>query len=88
MRGAADRGQVLKIGGPLYSDAMGDAGTYHGTYIGMLDHNLTTIASFLGGSPPEGGFRGVVHERLEVSTGRFGSQSDGRLSSKAGSVGS
>ncbi len=59
VRGAADRGQVLKIGGPLYSDAMGDAGTYHGTYIGMLDHNLTTIASFLGGSPPEGGFRGV-----------------------------
>ncbi len=36
---------------------MGDAGTYEGTYIGMMDHNLTAIARALG-SPtvPESGF--------------------------------
>ncbi len=56
VRGAAARGFVTKIGGELYSDAMGAPGTYDGTYIGMMDHNLTTVARLLGGEPPEHGF--------------------------------
>ena len=35
-----------------YSDAMGAPGTYEGTYVGMIDHNVTTIARALGGKTP------------------------------------
>ena len=37
----------VAIGGELYSDAMGDAGTEEGTYIGMVRHNVDTIATAL-----------------------------------------
>ncbi len=47
--GVKARGKDLKIGGELYSDAMGEAGTYEGTYLGMLDHNITLVARALGG---------------------------------------
>jgi manganese/zinc/iron transport system substrate-binding protein len=58
LHGAASRGQAVSIGGELYSDAMGPEGTYTGTYIGMMDHNLTTIARALGSrSVPDGGYR-------------------------------
>lgn len=40
-------GQELKIGGELYSDAMGLSGTKEGTYIGMVEHNVNTIVSAL-----------------------------------------
>ena len=50
VEGAQARGHAVVIGGKLYSDAMGAPGTYSGTYIGMVDHNITTIASALGGS--------------------------------------
>ncbi len=53
----AQRHEVI-IGGELYSDAMGPPGTYEGTYVGMIDHNVTTIARALGLKPPEGGFQG------------------------------
>jgi manganese/zinc/iron transport system substrate-binding protein len=56
--GAADRGHEVAIGGALYSDAMGPPGSYEGTYIGMIDHNVTTIAQALGGTPPAGGLNG------------------------------
>ncbi|UEM03223.1 zinc ABC transporter substrate-binding protein [Skermanella rosea] len=56
--GAAARGHQVVIGGALYSDAMGAPGTYEGTYVGMIDHNVTTIARALGGTPPAGGFEG------------------------------
>ncbi|MGD9785395.1 MAG: metal ABC transporter solute-binding protein, Zn/Mn family [Hyphomicrobiaceae bacterium] len=62
--GAAARGHRVKLGGELFSDAMGAPGTYEGTYIGMIDHNVTVIARALGGAPPEGGFQG----RLSVSS--------------------
>lgn len=53
--GAKSRGQTVVIGGRLFSDAMGPAGTYEGTYIGMLDHNVTTITRALGGeADPKG----------------------------------
>jgi manganese/zinc/iron transport system substrate-binding protein len=64
IEGAAKRGWTVKIGGELFSDAMGTSGTYEGTYIGMIDHNATTIARALGGSAPEGGFRATQREGL------------------------
>ena len=54
--GAAARGHTVVIGGELFSDAMGQPGTYEGTYIGMIDHNASTVARALGGTLPEGGF--------------------------------
>lgn len=56
--GAADQGHEVVIGGELFSDAMGGPGTYEGTYIGMIDHNVTTIARALGGEVPEKGLNG------------------------------
>ena len=58
--GAAARGHTVRIGGQLYSDAMGPAGTYEGTYIGMLDHNMTTIAGALGADVPAKGMSGQL----------------------------
>lgn len=58
--GAQARGHEVAVGGSLFSDAMGDAGTYEGTYIGMIDHNVTTIARSLGGEAPEKGMRGTL----------------------------
>ena len=46
---ALNRGQELKIGGELYSDAMGEVGTAGGTYIGMIYENTKTITEALGG---------------------------------------
>ncbi len=58
IEGAAARGHEVRIGGELFSDAMGAEGTYEGTYIGMIDHNATTIARALGGEAPPGGMQG------------------------------
>jgi manganese/zinc/iron transport system substrate-binding protein len=44
-----DRGFDVKIGGELFSDAMGDAGTEEGTYLGMVRHNIDTIVNGLSG---------------------------------------
>jgi len=55
IEGAAARGHTVAIGGTLYSDAMGQPGTYEGTYVGMIDHNATTIARALGGDAPQTG---------------------------------
>jgi manganese/zinc/iron transport system substrate-binding protein len=60
LEGAKSRGQEVTIGGELFSDAMGRTGTYEGTYIGMIDHNVTTIARALGGQAPEGGLNGKL----------------------------
>lgn len=57
IEGARSHGHEVKIGGSLYSDAMGKAGTWEGTYVGMIDHNVTTITKALGGEAPDGGFR-------------------------------
>ncbi|HEY0970704.1 MAG TPA: zinc ABC transporter substrate-binding protein [Gemmatimonadales bacterium] len=45
------RGWDVAIGGSLFSDAMGDAGTVEGTYPGMVRHNVNTIVDALAGSP-------------------------------------
>ena len=59
--GAHAKGHDVKIGGELFSDAMGAPGTYEGTYVGMIAHNVTTIARALGGTVPAGGFAGADH---------------------------
>ena len=45
-----DRGAEVEIGGQLYSDALGAAGTPAGTYVGMVRHNVDTLVGALGGS--------------------------------------
>jgi manganese/zinc/iron transport system substrate-binding protein len=58
IEGAGARGQRVALGGNLFSDAMGRPGTYEGTYEGMMDHNITTIARALGGRVPPRGLNG------------------------------
>ncbi len=58
IEGAGARGQRVALGGNLFSDAMGRPGSYEGTYEGMLDHNITTIARALGGTVPARGMNG------------------------------
>ena len=61
IEGAAARGHDVSIGGTLFSDAMGEDGTYEGTYVGMIDHNATVIARALGGDAPEGGMSDLLN---------------------------
>ena len=44
-RVAEDSG--VKIGGELFSDAMGAAGSPEGTYIGMVRHNMELVVNAL-----------------------------------------
>jgi manganese/zinc/iron transport system substrate-binding protein len=60
VEGCKSRGHAVRIGGQLFSDAMGRPGTYEGTYIGMIDHNVTTIARALAGQAPERGLNGKL----------------------------
>lgn len=60
IEGAVARGRKVEQGGELFSDAMGAAGTYEGTYVGMIDHNATLITRALGGEAPAGGFQGKL----------------------------
>ncbi len=41
------KGHNVTIGGTLYSDALGNAGTVEGTYIGMFEYNVNTIVNAL-----------------------------------------
>jgi manganese/zinc/iron transport system substrate-binding protein len=47
VEGCKARGHSVRIGGTLYSDAMGTAGTPEGTYPGMVKHNVDTIVAAL-----------------------------------------
>lgn len=60
VEGAKAKGQEVRIGGELFSDAMGRAGSYEGTYVGMIDHNVTTIVRALGGKAPALGLNGKL----------------------------
>ncbi|MFW6021756.1 MAG: metal ABC transporter solute-binding protein, Zn/Mn family [Guyparkeria sp.] len=62
VEGAASHGHQVRIAGTLYSDAMGPKGSYEGTYIGMIDHNITTIVRALGGEAPADGMQGRLTE--------------------------
>lgn len=44
---ARQRGHDAVVGGELFSDAAGDAGTPEGTYVGMVRHNAETISAGL-----------------------------------------
>jgi manganese/zinc/iron transport system substrate-binding protein len=63
IEGAASRGHQVRIGGELFSDAMGPPGSYEGTYIGMIDHNITIITRALSGTVPERG----MQDKLTIS---------------------
>jgi manganese/zinc/iron transport system substrate-binding protein len=47
VKGCEARGHDVRIGGTLYSDAMGEKGSDAGTYIGMVKHNVNTIVENL-----------------------------------------
>ena len=47
VEGCKQKGWDVKVGGSLYSDAMGAAGTPEGTYIGMVNANVKTIVQSL-----------------------------------------
>ena len=67
---AAQRGHEVVLGPQLYSDAMGEAGTAGGTYIGMIHSNTTAIVTALGGRPaPLPGELVAWAQRWNVPTG-------------------
>lgn len=47
IEGARARGHEVRIGGELFSDSLGAAGTPEGTYIGMVRHNVNAIVEAL-----------------------------------------
>ena len=47
IEGAESRGHHLTLGGELFSDALGAAGTPEGSYIVMVRHNVDTIVGAL-----------------------------------------
>jgi len=47
------QGHEVVVGGALYSDAMGEAGTPEGSYIGMIRANTLAVTEALGGSVPD-----------------------------------
>ena len=47
VEGAKKQNHDVKIGGELFSDAIGEEGTEEGTYIGMFKHNVDTVVSSL-----------------------------------------
>jgi len=52
VEGCKARGHSVRIGGELFSDAMGQAGTTEDSYIGMVRHNVRTIVEAL--APSQG----------------------------------
>ena len=60
VEGARARNHQVIVGGELFSDALGAPGSYEGTLIGMLDHNVTTISRALGGQTPPRGLNGKL----------------------------
>ncbi|MCS6833825.1 MAG: zinc ABC transporter substrate-binding protein [Flammeovirgaceae bacterium] len=47
MQGCRQKGHAVRMGGNLFSDAMGADNTPEGTYIGMVRHNVKTIVEAL-----------------------------------------
>lgn len=50
VEGCAARGHRVRIGGELYSDALGSPGTPEATYVGTVRYNVTTIVAALAGA--------------------------------------
>ena len=53
IEGASAQGHNVELGGELFADTMGEPGTPEGTYLGMIEHNVTVIVQALGGSVAE-----------------------------------
>ncbi|MFA7330029.1 MAG: zinc ABC transporter substrate-binding protein [Candidatus Delongbacteria bacterium] len=51
LEAARARGAHVRLGGELFSDALGDGGTPEGTYAGMVRHNVDTILGALEEQP-------------------------------------
>lgn len=64
IEGAAARGHTVRLGGSLFSDALGAPGTYRGGLVGMLDHNASTIAHALGAVHPDHDIRCGIDGQL------------------------
>lgn len=47
VEGCLQKNHQVRIGGQLFSDAMGEAGTPEGTYVGMVKHNVKKIVEGL-----------------------------------------
>jgi len=45
--GVQEKGKEVRIGGTLYTDALGEPGSNEGTYIGMMEYNVNTIVKAL-----------------------------------------
>ncbi len=55
VEGCRARRHTVRVGGELFSDAMGAANSPEGTYQGMFRHNVNTIVAALGGEVVAGG---------------------------------
>jgi manganese/zinc/iron transport system substrate-binding protein len=53
VEGCRGRRHEIRVGGELFSDAMGKDGTLEATYVGMVLHNVRTITTALGGKLPD-----------------------------------
>jgi manganese/zinc/iron transport system substrate-binding protein len=47
VEGCAYRNHTVRIGGELFSDALGEEGTPESTYLGMMKHNIDVIVKAL-----------------------------------------
>jgi manganese/zinc/iron transport system substrate-binding protein len=52
VEGCRARGHEVRIGGELFSDALGERGTPEATYVGMMLHNIEAVTRALGGQVP------------------------------------
>lgn len=55
IEGCKARGHMVKVGGELYSDALGGPDTAAVTYVGMMRHNVRTIVEALATEPSAAG---------------------------------
>lgn len=64
---AAARAKNVEVveAGEFYTLSPGPAGSYTGTYVGMMDHNLTLLTLMLGGTAPASGLNGTL-DRIQV----------------------
>lgn len=67
VEGARSKGMTIRSDFELLSDSMGPTGSPTGNYIGMMRHNVSTIARALGGSPAELELQSVAPELQSVA---------------------
>lgn len=70
VEGARSKGMTIGSDFELLSDSMGAAGTPTGNYIGMMQHNVSTIATALGGSPTDLPLQVLAPEIAATTSGK------------------